>query len=431
MRFRKNVRLSFLMSVVMVVTLFTSSVSAFATSGVATEATTTAPEQAQATTQAQEAADAKAKAQAEIDARNNARKNQIAQIDNELKAEEQKQQEYKAKINEVAKKVNEKQAVVEYIDSQISTTKNEINLLESKIVLLEEDIDAKVEEIDAKIAEYDRNYQTFLDRLRAMYMYDSSNTLGLVLGTDNYVDFLTTNDNINRIAAHDEKLMQELNEERLALLAEKKSLEEKQDSLEESSKIAESKKAELAEQQGVAQAQVYEVAALQKEFEQDLAASKAKSKQMKSEMDNIYAQMETLKEDYAGGVMAWPVPGYKQISSYFGWRFGGTDYHTGVDITGGGVHGKNVVAANSGEVVLVNWSHSPGSGYGMYVIVDHGGGVTTLYAHLSNIYVSKGQRVARGEAVGAVGSTGWSTGPHLHFEVRTNKEAKDPLGYIS
>ena len=118
------------------------------------------------------------------------------------------------------------------------------------------------------------------------------------------------------------------------------------------------------------------------------------------------------------------------ITSYYGWRFNNTDFHTGIDISGANVYGKSVVAANPGRVAFVNTSYTNGVGYGMYVIVDHGGGYSTLYAHLSAIDVSVGDVVARGTPIAKVGSTGWSTGPHLHFEVRINGQHQNPLNYL-
>ena len=134
--------------------------------------------------------------------------------------------------------------------------------------------------------------------------------------------------------------------------------------------------------------------------------------------------------EYVGGIFAWPVPGFSYISSDYGWRFNNTNYHTGVDITGSGVYGKNIVAANTGTVAFVQTTYTPNVGYGKYIIIDHGGGITTLYGHTKEIYVKVGQKVSRGQKIAAVGSTGWSTGPHLHFEVRKDKKHTNPWPYL-
>lgn len=127
-------------------------------------------------------------------------------------------------------------------------------------------------------------------------------------------------------------------------------------------------------------------------------------------------------EGGSGGSFSWPVAG--TITSPFGWRsnpFGGApDFHPGLDI--GAPTGTTVTAAAGGTIIMAQWY----GGYGNYILIDHGGGYSTGYGHLSAIYVSTGQSVARGQAIGAVGSTGQSTGPHLHFEVRLNGKPVDP-----
>lgn len=131
-----------------------------------------------------------------------------------------------------------------------------------------------------------------------------------------------------------------------------------------------------------------------------------------------------------GGAMIWPAPGFNHISSYFGTRphpvTGEKKSHRGIDISGGGISGQNAVAADGGTVIISQYSSS----YGNYVVIDHGGGLTTTYAHGSKRLVSVGQKVSRGQAVIKIGSTGISTGPHLHFEVRKNGTAVNPLGYL-
>ena len=106
-------------------------------------------------------------------------------------------------------------------------------------------------------------------------------------------------------------------------------------------------------------------------------------------------------------------------------------WHKGVDIGEGGIYGDSVLASKAGTVIVAETSYIPGYSYGMYVVVDHGCGYTTTYAHLSDVYVYVGQEVAQGESLGAVGSTGYSTGPHLHFEIRLNGEPENPFNYVT
>ncbi len=128
--------------------------------------------------------------------------------------------------------------------------------------------------------------------------------------------------------------------------------------------------------------------------------------------------------------MTHPAPELTQITSSYGLRFNRSNFHTGVDFSVAGAYGKAVVAANAGKVAFVNTAYTPGYGYGKYLILDHGGGITTLYAHNSAILVQEGQTVEKGQKIAQVGSTGWSTGPHCHFEVRVNGTHTDPMPYL-
>ena len=161
------------------------------------------------------------------------------------------------------------------------------------------------------------------------------------------------------------------------------------------------------------------------EFEKDKREIEAEIRRITSNSSNPI---------YVGGVMAWPVPGYYKISC----EFGGYSGHVGMDITGsspGAISGAPAVAANDGVVIISADLFGNQNGgyrsYGRYVVIDHGGGVVTLYAHLSSRSVSEGQKVTKGQTIGLVGNTGNSTGPHLHFEVRINGTAVNPRSYVT
>jgi murein DD-endopeptidase MepM/ murein hydrolase activator NlpD len=148
-----------------------------------------------------------------------------------------------------------------------------------------------------------------------------------------------------------------------------------------------------------------------------------------AEMLNVILRLQR-EIDYIGGQMTWPLPSWKYMptSNVFGWRFHPIFFewrmHNGVDL--GGTQGYNIVSANEGVVSIASW----GEGYGYYVVVDHGGGISTLYAHCSKLLVSAGQSVKKGQVIALIGATGWATGPHLHFEVIIGGKRVDPLLYI-
>lgn len=360
--------------------------------------------------------------------------NQLNQVSDDLEQYKQEQERIQADIASAQNEKEKAEKVRNNFGYQITLTENEISALQQRITLLEQDIEQKQVSIEEKQAEIDDNYDLFKQRLRAQYMQDNGTLLGLLFGVDSFAEFLSRSDTVNRIAQHDRFLMETLTEERISIEQDKADLETSKQQVEADKAQTEIKKQELAVQYQEAQQQVHDARQMEEAFMADLEKNKAMQQQMQAEIDNLYKQIEFSKNAYAGGAMAWPVPGYSTISSSYGWRFSGTDFHTGIDITGSGCHGASIVAANDGVVSLVNTGYTPGVGYGIYVIIDHGmqdgNSISTLYAHCSSISVSTGQTVKRGQAIAQVGSTGWSTGPHLHFEVRINSNHVNPASYI-
>ena len=316
------------------------------------------------------------------------------------------------------------------IDQQVRITRDELALLAERIDLLERDIERQIEEIAEKQAEIDVNHALFLARTRAMFVQDDTSTLGLVLGADSFASFLSRTNSMVRIAEHDRRVSENLMAQRLELEEAKAALNTRLEEVESDRALVDERRRVYNSQLAQANARIQDLDRMEREFNANLAQNRAQREQMEREMQELIRRLEMSRNPYVGGEMAWPVPGFFRITSEFGPRFGGSDFHTGLDISGPGIHGATVVAANSGTVRFTNWSHTPGRGYGIFVIIDHGGGISTLYAHLSYITVSVGDEVSIGDPIGRVGSTGWSTGPHLHFEVRHDGRAVNPRPYI-
>lgn len=333
-------------------------------------------------------------------------------------------------INNAKSELEKERATKNYLDQQIMYTKEEIQLVEEQIAVLDSELFIKQNEIDDKQADHENNYQLFRQRLRAMYMYDDATTLGILLGTQSFSDFLTKADTVSRVAEHDRNLMAKLDMEKKELEVQRADLEERKDVQQALKVQAEEKKSTLTQQVNAAAARIEDISELEAQFTQDLAEAQAKQQAMQAELNAVLQKIEWSKNPYIGGVMRWPVDNFTQISSDYGWRFANTDYHTGIDITGPGVYNQPVRAANAGTVKIANWSYVPGRGYGIYVLIDHGGTISTLYGHLCNITVNVGDVVEQGQQIGNVGSTGWSTGPHLHFEVRVNGSHTNPMPYL-
>ncbi|MBQ7873593.1 MAG: peptidoglycan DD-metalloendopeptidase family protein [Oscillospiraceae bacterium] len=344
---------------------------------------------------------------------------------------------YKSEINSIKDEKKKQQALVNSIDAEIDFIQKSIDVTRETIAVTEQYIADKIAEIEAKEADIEYTLDLFRQRMRAIYMTggysDSTNSLLMLITSSSISEFLTRSEYLTRIAAHDEEMLIELRDELVKLEDEKAVLEGEKAALETEKAELEAQEAELEKKLNEAKSSIQDLSAMQKEYEANYEELSALQKQIQAELLDIYKNLNTSNEAYVGGEMMWPVPGYSKISSYYGWRFNNTDFHTGVDITGAGVHGAPVVAANTGTVVHTKVIPYNGYkyGYGTYIIVDHGGGITTLYAHLSAIDVKVGDIVVMGQQIGRVGNTGWSTGAHLHFEVRVDGTAVNPIGYIT
>ncbi len=362
---------------------------------------------------------------------------QISDLQNEQHKIQQEMQDYNNKIAGIKDNKKKQQALANTIDEKISITEKAIEVGLEKISVINKYIDEKTNEIAGKEEDIDYTLQLFRDRVKAIYMTggysDSANSLVMLLSSRSISEFLTRSEYLERIAAHDKELVAGLREELAKLEEEKAALEEEKAVLEEEKAALEKEQEELEKQLKEAKSSIQDLQAMQKEYEANYAELSEMQKQIQAELLDIYKNLNTSNEAYVGGEMMWPVPGYSTISSVYGWRFNGSDFHTGMDITGSGVHGAPVVAANTGTVVHTNKCPYNGYsyGYGTYIIVDHGGGITTLYAHLSAIDVKIGDIVVMGQQIGRVGNTGWSTGAHLHFEVRQNGKHVNPLPYVT
>ena len=364
-------------------------------------------------------------------------RNQISNLQDEQIKIQEEMKDYNNKISNIKDDKKKQQAIANTIDEKISITQKAIDVGLEKIALTNKYITDKNKEIAEKEADIEETLQLFRDRVKAIYMTggysDTANSLMMLLSSDSISEFLTRSEYLERIAEHDKQIVAELREELVLLQKEKEILEAEKAALEAEKAALEKEQEELEKQLKEAKNSIQDLNAMQKEYEANYKELSAMQKQIQAELLDIYKNLKTSDEAYVGGEMMWPVPGYSKISSYYGWRFNNTDFHTGIDITGAGVHGAPVVAANTGTVVHTKSCPYNGYsyGYGTYVIVDHGGGITTLYAHLSAISVNVGDIVVMGQQIGKVGNTGWSTGAHLHFEVRVDGEAKNPISYVT
>ena len=321
---------------------------------------------------------------------------------------------------------------------------------ETQIAQLTEKSETLQKSINEKEKELVEKKKLLDDRLVAMYMKKETTFLDVLLSGE-LMNFISNQDIIKQAADYDSKLIAEVEELKTSLESEKQEVEkvkvEKEEKNNELLKLKaqkEQKAANLTDEQKElekklseykAQAEKYaelerqaiaKEKAAKEEAARQAAAKKAAANNTSSNSSS--SSNQTVTNPYTGGKLGWPCPSSSRITSPYGYRvlFGVRDFHTGIDIGAG--MGQNIVAAESGTVILANYGWN--GGYGNYIIINHGNGITTRYAHASQLYVSAGQSVSKGQVIAAIGTTGNSTGPHLHFEVRVNGAHTNPLNYL-
>ena len=346
---------------------------------------------------------------------------------------EKQQQAIKDKLNKTKTEKQKQEAIRNNLTNQISTTQKQITLLDNKINYLQNDIADKEQRINELSAEVVQQQDLFMKRIRSIYKTSvGTSMLGMVFGVDSLGSYLSYGKYLSRISEHDSALLQTLSDNIEELRTLQAQMQAEKEDLADTKVTAESKKASLTSQKTEVESTLQDIKKLEQEYLADKAAVEKEMKQIQADIDAIYASTagSGSQVDYSGTGFIYPVKGYTYISSYYGWRFNNTNYHTGVDFPAPA--NTPIRASASGTVIYVRTGAGYGRawGYGNYVIVDHGGGFSTLYAHCTSIPVSVGDTVTKGQTIAYVGTTGWSTGYHLHFEIRRNGAHTNPLNYL-
>ena len=348
--------------------------------------------------------------------------------------------------------IDDKQIEIENVENEVRD--REIDISNKK---------AYISELEAKNKE---NLKRFGELARAMYMNDVSDTIPILSGSDDWYDYFVYSDVIENISTQNlnfmkklladikdqEKLIEDLKEDINKLEQEKAELSEEKAKLEEDMAALKSSKAELDSYAAQQKAYLQSLAQQNKELMDRVSALQYDEKESIKKMDQLNKELEELirqeqeknngQPNYSADGFIWPVSSkYKRISTYFGYDAWRNGQHRGLDIVGStsSIAGTEIRAVQSGTVITVytgcphnygkQYSCGCGGGYGNYIIIDHGGGISTMYAHCQKVNVTKGQQVKQGDVIGNVGTTGWSTGYHLHFEVRVNGVAVNPFNY--
>ena len=388
----------------------------------------------------------------------------VDSLEQQLQDLEEQSQEYQDILDQTKEDIEEKEAYSDALVGKIEILDDKIALTRESIEDLNVDIEQKQADIDQANADIEDQVDALCKRLRTIYMAGSASDLEIILGAKDFSDLIDKMSLIKVLSNYDKELIDEINvqleeisEQKTALESDKEELEEKQLALEADQDEFNT----LLEENDEILRNLY---ATSEDAEHALEHAALQSEEIEDQIASYYAslkQEETTPPSSSGGGSTptptptpsttpsttvsptpsasgytWPVPGFYYLSSE--WNEDRYTYnHGAIDIAGGGIMGATVVSADGGTVISSyngcahNWGKSGscgcGGGYGNYVMIDHGNGKMTVYAHLTNAVVSSGQSVSQGQVLGYVGSTGYSTGPHLHFECRLNGVKYNPM----
>lgn len=365
---------------------------------------------------------------------------QVQDLQGQIDSSRLEQENWQQVIEDVSAKLKQIQADLDAANARLQSIQTKQAEINAQIAQTQNEI--------VKMEAYLKTRQDVLNRrVRAIYMHGQLNYLEVILGANSFSDFANRVELLKRVIRSDYNLILEIQKQKAAIEAKKAQLEEDKRQLDALAAEAEKARQEIAkkkaEQQKVLDAAKSNKAAAA-QMEQDLNAQLASVRNLiqqrlaAAEAARQAAQQQAASDDEGGGggsddnyvqgtgAMGWPCSG--PITSPFGYRthpiFGTTIFHAGIDI--GVDYGTPIHAADSGVVVYSGWI----SGYGNAVIIDHGGGISTLYGHNQSLAVSEGQSVSKGSVIAYAGSTGNSTGPHCHFEVDVNGSPVNPMGYL-
>ena len=377
--------------------------------------------------------------------------------------QEQLKQENSQYTEETKKTLKEKEEYSEKLQKQISELTVRIRNSDTRIKELNSRIKEKQAQIDKRIAAIDDRLELLRSRLRSLYLAGDVSTLEIILQAKDFSDFVDKMELAQSISAYDTDLINGLKKEMTGIGEEQESLQNDKVSVEEEKKQLEENKKKINTLSEENEAVIFELTQQKNDTEQAIKENQQKQQELQAALEKYNKELAAKVEenrnnqsqqhqsgnnegntntdnneshiDTSGGFV-WPCPGHTYLTSTFEeWR--GAENHGALDIADGDVYGSDVVACFYGTVISTNEScpHDYGKfsscgcggGYGNYVMIDHGDGKISIYGHLSGVVVSPGTQVVPGQLIGYVGSTGYSTGPHLHFEMQYYGVRYNPL----
>jgi murein DD-endopeptidase MepM/ murein hydrolase activator NlpD len=361
------------------------------------------------------------------------KQSELSRVKNQIQKRKTNIFQYKRQEKSVIKTLARTEQELEATRDRLSSLQKQKIQVENSIARSEAELHMAEGQLAKTQAELDGQIAILSKRLRAIYIRGVGSYLELVLTSQDFTDFVSRFELLERLVKQDivlfervEKKKKDVEEQKRQIEIRKRNLEERKAALEElhrGVKQEESRLKSKAEEHASYLKRVRNQRALE---EQALDELEQVSAQLDSIIKKLMAKNKNKVISNDPGKMSWPVKG--RITSPFGWRyhpiFKTRKYHSGIDIAS--PYGTSIKAAKDGIVIFNGWMN----GYGKVIIIDHGRGISTLYAHCSVLVAGVGTRVSRGQIIAKVGTTGYATGPHVHFEVRSGGDKQNPTSYL-
>lgn len=362
----------------------------------------------------------------------------------------------KNELNSAQQHIKDKQAAIDEKAAEKAEIKDEIKEVDLKIVEIQENIKELTSQLEEKKRQIVANqkaldeatvkkedqYEATKARMVQMYKNQKIGYIQVIFSSDNFWEAINRVEYVRRISKKDNNILDEYQTQINTIEEKKKLIEEEKSELDLLQKAEVAKNEELEKIKSKKEDAIEKLAAEEGKLKSEIESLESISEQLTAEINELTRKLEEqakqesassggskIPTQYVGGTFMWPVPGYYRISSDYVSRtspiFGTAEFHTGIDIPAS--YGEDVVAAADGVVITSGWVR----GYGNTIMISHGSGLVTLYGHNSSLTVANGTTVKKGQVIAKIGSTGYSTGNHCHFEVRVNGEHTSPWPYLN
>lgn len=344
---------------------------------------------------------------------------------------------------DISNKTSQARGLLNQLTYTADTIKTQLTLLETKIaaaqILLsqkqtahdraKQEVLAAKKELEIKQQELEDRQVALGNRAKAIYESGQVSYLELLFQAADLGDFITRVEYFTKLVSNDRQLLMDIQGQKEQIVLKTVELQSKQEQAAQLASEAAAVKGDLDKAKSQQRVALEQTQSAQQAAYDNIEKLEAEANAWNDKIRKLQAAQAARNGGISGSISTWPVPGYYEISSPFGWRTHPItrkrSMHTGTDIVA--PSGKQIKAAGAGVVIMAGWN----TAYGNMLIIDHGKGISSLYGHMSSIKVSEGQSVQANDLIGLVGSTGWSTGAHLHFEVREGGNPTDPLRFYS